>query len=258
MGDESNGNNGVNATATGLYLTNLVTDAVQTTDDAEEIELAERRRKIGERSGTYRVTLPLAAAPSTSKGVPPTARPTPLSLGFSIRQFYVGGEITDQVLHLDTLVIDKIEPATETDRDGGTADHADGDAPSSSGVETISTVVMRERLDRSTSGVYVWSVRRGSPAWEAGIRPGDVLTSTAATFGDAFWPKASLEGVRSALASRRMVSGTASFEFRRTDVAATDNAYELSLARPIGLNLRGTRPFCLVLFRLQAVITVYG
>ena len=41
-----------NATETSLYLANLVTDAVQSNDDAEEIELAERRRKISERAGT--------------------------------------------------------------------------------------------------------------------------------------------------------------------------------------------------------------
>jgi len=223
---------GANATSTGLYLTNLVTDAVQSADDAEEIELAERRRKISERSGTYRVTLPLTAMPKSAEAMSEkTVSQTPTIMGFSIRQFSTGGDISNKVLNLDTLAMETVVIWGEKE---------DTESPENN-VETISVADMKNRLDRSISGVYVCRVQKGGPAWESGIRPGDVLTSTAATFGDAFWPKTTLEGVRSAITSRRMVAGSAGFEFRRTDVPTTDNLYELSIKRPIGLNLRGKR-----------------
>jgi pentatricopeptide repeat protein len=222
-----------NATANTLYLANLVTDAVQTDDDAEEIELAERRRKISERAGTYRVSLPLSRP---SRYMTRSVQQQPLLMGLCLRQYTEGGEILDQVLDLDSLAIRTI----------ASDDEAVEDTPdvSSTYVEIIQSSVMQEHLRKakySSGGVYVSSVIVKSPAWNAGVRPGDVMTAAASTLGDALWPKTTLEGVRSALTSRRMVSGSATFEFQRTDVASKelDNVYELTLSKPIGLNLRG-------------------
>lgn len=211
-----------NGTSTSDYLTNLVTDAVQTDDDAEEIELAERRRKITERSGSFRVTMPLVQ--QVDKTV---SEPAPL-MGMRFRQFNNGRAISEQVLNLDSFVIETLSEAEAgvNERDGAV-------------LETISNSVMQERLAPNFAGVFVSSVLKNGPAWNAGIRPGDLVTSTAATFGDSLWPKTTLEGVKSAISSRRMVAGSATFEFIRTDVQATDNTYELTLPKPIGLNLRG-------------------
>ena len=158
-----------NGTSTGVYLTNLVTDAVQTDDDAEEIELAERRRKINERSGSFRVTLPLLQQDKT------VTQPSTL-IGMTIRQFYTGRQISNQILNLDTFVIETISEERDTGVNGSSEETA--------AVDTISNAVMQERLAPNFSGVFVSSVSKGSPAWNAGIRPGDLLTSTAATFGD--------------------------------------------------------------------------
>ena len=203
-----------NATASSLYLASLVTDAVNTDDDAEEIELAERQRKVTERLGSYRVTLPLSSVAQ------------PSSMGMTIRQFSPGPEISDEILNVDTLVIKNIANQLDESLNDGSA-------------ETISASVMQERLDPEFAGLYVSSVAVQSSAWKAGIRPGDLLISTAATFGGALWPKSTLEGVRSALTSRRMTTDSATFEFKRTDVEKARNVYELTLSKPIGLNLRG-------------------
>jgi hypothetical protein len=222
-----------NATASTLYLASFVTDAVQTDDDSEEIELAERRRKISERSGTYRVSLPLS---QPSRYMTRSVQQQPLLMGLCLRQFTAGGEILDQVLDLDSLSIRIIAGD----------DEAVEDTPdlSSTYVDKIQSSLMQEHLREagySPGGVYVSSVVVQSPAWNAGIRPGDLMTAAAATLGDTMWPKTTLEGVRSSLTSRRMVSGTATFEFQRTDGAnkELDNVYELTLLKPIGLNLRG-------------------
>ncbi|CAB9527914.1 Pentatricopeptide repeat-containing protein [Seminavis robusta] len=220
-----------NATANTLYLANLVTDAVQTDDDEEEIELAERRRMISERSGTYRVSLPLAQPSRGTKGV----EEQPLLMGLCLRQFTTGSSILDQVLDLDSLAIRNV--AADVPDMELTPDIAN------KRIETIDPTLMKGRLEKDASGVYVSSVIFQSPAWNAGVRPGDVMTAAAATFGDALWPKTTLEGVRSALTSRRMVAGKATFEFQRTDVTSKnlDNVYELTLSKPIGLNLRETQ-----------------
>jgi len=225
--DNSNNNNN-NTTRT--YLANLVTNAVQTDDDAEEIELAERRRKVTERSGSFRVTLPLIQKEEETVSQPSTI------MGMTLRQFYTGQQISSQILNLDTLVIESLASEENPSHRNSMYDNAEH----VSDPESISVAIMQERLAPNISGVYVSRVEKGGPAWNAGIRPGDVLASTAATFGDAMWPKTTLEGVKSALSSRKMISGSATFEFVRTDVQEAVSTYELTLTRPIGLNLRGT------------------
>ena len=153
-----------NATASSLYLASLVSDAVQSDDDIEEIELAKRRRKITERAGSFRVKLPLGK----SSDAPP--------MGMTIRQFALGPEISDQILDLDSLAIETVAEADDV-------------TSQSENMETIATSTMKERLDPNFAGLYVASVAVDSAAWNAGVRPGDMLTSGAATFGEALWPK---------------------------------------------------------------------
>jgi len=187
-------NDSLNVTSTSVYLTSLVSDAVQTDDDAEEIELAERQRKITQRSGSFRVTLPLRMPQDMAAVVT-----QPASLGLTIRQFYKGRDISNQILNLDTLVIETINTAEKAG--------VNGDSSKDTAVmETIEDSVMQDRLAPNFSGVYVSSILKLGPAWNAGIRPGDLLTSTGATLGSSLWPKTTLEGVQSAVSSRKMVS----------------------------------------------------
>jgi hypothetical protein len=54
------------------------------------------------------------------------------------------------------------------------------------------------------------------------------------------WPKATLEGVRSAVTSRKVVSSTLNLQFQLSTLDnMVDNRYELSLSKPIGLEIEG-------------------
>ena len=104
-------------------------------------------------------------------------------------------------------------------------------------------------LTETFDGVVVSSVARGGLAWESGVRAGDVLTATSATLGDKLWPKSTLDGVRSAISSRKVIVPTMDFEFRRLVQLEDDTmnsldeevvqSFELALSRPIGINVEG-------------------
>ena len=210
--------------ASSVYLTNMVSEGLQSDDDDEEKQIAARRQKYNQRAGSFRVTLPIIQLSSSSDSN--TVR-SPSLLGMKLRQFYPGQELSDKVLDLDSLTIESLAPTTD-------------EPQSTETLQVVNVAEMKKRLNPELSGVFVSSVVVDSPAWNAGVRPGDLLVSSAATFGDSMWPKTTLEGVRSSLTSRRMVSGSATFEFQRSD-SQIDNIYELTLAKPIGLQLKGTK-----------------
>ena len=105
-----------------------------------------------------------------------------------------------------------------------------------------------EMLTDSFDGVLVSSVAKGGLAWRAGIRAGDVLTATSATMGNKLWPKSTLDGVRSAISSRKVISPMMDFEFKRLgsneeegDDLGGISSFELNLSRPIGINVEGEK-----------------
>lgn len=172
--------------------------------DAEEIarkyELYQKRQT----ENFYKVTLPLAPASSSNLG---------------IRICQVSNERTlNNVLELDLDTLDLKESNL-------------------SGSDPV-TSTLQERIDGGFQGLLVSSVVEDSAGWVAGVRPGDVLKTTSATLGNQRWPKSTLDGVKSAITSRKAVSESMDFEFQRT-VEAVDNTFELTLTRPIGFNLKG-------------------
>ena len=56
------------------------------------------------------------------------------------------------------------------------------------------------------------------------------------------WPKTTLEGVKAAIASRKLVSSQLVLKLQRNcaEAPAVDNLYELTLTRPLGLEIDGT------------------
>jgi hypothetical protein len=117
-------------------------------------------------------------------------------------------------------------------------------------------------VKESFDGVVVSSVTRGGLAWQAGVRAGDVLAATSATIGSKLWPKSTLDGVRSAISSRKVISSSMDFEFRRLTVdkveAESVQSFELSLARPIGINVEGMwfSHVCLFMFVFVSSLTI--
>ena len=101
-------------------------------------------------------------------------------------------------------------------------------------------------LDDAFDGVADSSVARGGLAWTAGVRAGNVLAATSATLGSKLWPKSTLDSVRLAISSRKVMSATVDFKLRRLAAEGEDEAareaveeFELALLRPIGVNAEG-------------------
>ena len=59
-------------------------------------------------------------------------------------------------------------------------------------------------------------------------------------FKQTLWPKTSLEGVRSAVASRKVASGMMTFRFERS-IEEVASQYELTLTKPLGLEVQATK-----------------
>jgi pentatricopeptide repeat protein len=180
-------------------------------EDAYEAEMALKKKIVQERSRTYEVTLPLAG--SRVDGLP---------LGLSLCQVNRGLEFSEVDLDLDTL------------RYLSSADMIQLEQTA----ETMNISELKQRLEENFQGIVVSGVVRGGLAWRAGVRPGDMLRATSATVGDALWPKSSLDGVKSAVSSRRVASSEMVFRFERSTVEI-GSQYELTLTKPLGLQIQG-------------------
>lgn len=201
-------------------------------DDVDQARL-ERRMQLRQQNAvaaskttpntqTYRVTLPLASSSSAHVSA---AR----ALGLHICEVRPGKRVSEVHMDLDSLETTRLpdcQASESASKMGSTV------AASLSRGEIVRLVT-----DPSFSGLIVSFVDPASVAWEKGIRPGDVVHAMSATIGDAVWPKSTLDGVRSALASRRLTSSTIVLDLERVVEKATDNQYELTLTRPIGLIL---------------------
>ena len=211
---EFSGNNNVDVIGDALSsVTSSLSEVVSDMPDVDEEAIATKKRLMEERTKTYSVTLPLVSSQLESKS-------SVLSIGMTLRQITKGRTLEDDVLNMDTLSTN-----SKTGQD-------------SEKVQYMDEASLLRRVDGEFQGVVVASVLEGSSAWVAGVRAGDILKTTSATMGAKLWPKSTLEGVRSAVSSRKLTSGSIQFEFQRLG-EAVDNQFELTLTRPIGLELRG-------------------
>lgn len=184
-----------------------IANAVKDEPDVDAQEVARKQKMVQKRltAKSYKVNLPLAASSD---------------IGIRLCRVSKGRKLdSDLELNLDTLEFE------------------DGSLRSGSEVEMDMANIQR-RIDGVFRGLIVSSVRENSAGWEAGVRPGDILKKTSATLGKNMWPKSTLEGVKSAISSRKAVAGSMDFEFQRL-VETVDNQFELTLTRPIGFNLKG-------------------
>mmetsp|Transcript_4943 Transcript_4943/g.6972 ORF Transcript_4943/g.6972 Transcript_4943/m.6972 type:complete len:1087 (-) Transcript_4943:79-3339(-) len=203
----------------GAAISNVNATISQMVADEEDIYEAEaelKKRIVQERSGNYEVVIPLQATETEG-----------LTLGFSLCE--VDQRVFSDVdLNFDTLRLEA--PPAEV-----TGDVDDGS------IQTMDQSKMARLLPPDVKGVVVSSIVKGGWAWNQGIRPGDLLKATSATLGDALWPKSTIEGVRSAISSRKLVSPTMAIQFQRINaVEGVGEQFELTLTRPIGLEIEET------------------
>jgi hypothetical protein len=236
---ENNNNNSKGNDVLLTSVTNAAVDFVVSLDepDRDAAEIARKRQLVQDRQQkmTYKVTLPLAslssaAAATALRSSSSAAASSVLKLGIALCQISKGRKIdTSMQLNLDTLEFESLPSVTSSSIDSGDDDRKAMDVAS-----------IQRRIDGEFQGVVVASVEQGSAGWVAGVRPGDILKTTSATLGSQLWPKSTLEGVRSALTSRKAVAESVQFEFQRLG-ETEDNQFELTLTRPIGLELKGTK-----------------
>jgi len=161
-------------------------------------------------------------------------------MGLQLRQISERGEISDMSLDLDSLRYLSVAEEVLRDMNIDTPDKIGEDGPAGS-VQLLNLPV-NFVLDPEMKGIIVSRVIRGSMAWNAGVRSGDFLLATSATLGDKIWPKSTLDGVRSALSSRKIMSSSMKFQFKRAgfSITSTDEIvqeFEMSLMRPLGVNI---------------------
>ncbi|KAL9181558.1 hypothetical protein ACHAXT_010363 [Thalassiosira profunda] len=238
-------------------------------DDQDEVDALlarkeERRAARLQRASktNFRVTLPIVggavAQPTvTDETVPDAEELASLvakgqeiavanSVGMSLRQVHSGRRLSELALDADTLRFQSFSDELQGRRVDGDEDCADAEAEETIGAVQVLQNSALDSLNETFDGVVVSSVTLGGIAWRSGIRAGDILTATSATLGDKLWPKSTLDGVRSAISSRKVVTGTMDFEFKRLTEGGmegiTENvkSFELSLSRPIGINVEDT------------------
>ena len=171
------------------------------------------------------------------------------TVGMSLRQIYSGRRLSELALDVDSLRFQSFVGELQG-RD--LSDETAGDSLGS--LQVLQNSVLK-LVDSSFDGVVVSSVTRGGLAWQAGVRAGDVLAATSATIGSKLWPKSTLDGVRSAISSRKVISPSMDFEFRRLAIekveAESVQSFELSLSRPIGINVEGMSLHTCLFFILE-------
>jgi len=193
------------------------------------------------------------------------------TIGMSLRQVYSGRKLSELALDVDTLRFQSFVDELQGRRvDGEEAETTNGESVEEKNKEEQSSSVTGsvqvlqnsalEMLSETFDGVIVSSVAQGGLAWESGVRAGDVLTATSATLGDKLWPKSTLDGVRSAISSRKVIVPTMDFEFRRLGLEVVDGfeavqSFELSLSRPIGINVEGELGYCRTILSFLSLIS---
>ena len=155
--------------------------------EVEQAELAQRRaaaaREAARRRNQYEITVPIAKSTSTTSTTKQQMA-TAASVGLTLRQITAGGQISSAALDFDsTTLINNLSTEEEMDptlREGDGSVEILGAMLDS---DDDKTSMVESGSGNGTAGVIVSSVVRDGAAWEAGVRPGDVILATSATVG---------------------------------------------------------------------------
>jgi pentatricopeptide repeat protein len=207
----------------------LDTETELSIQQKQEIMRSRFATSASSQPGSYRVQIPLVQEAASSANV---------LFGMSLAEASSGRAVSNRRLNLDTM----------------STEYVDGDAQEP----------WVQNLDVTFCGLVVTSVLRDSPMAQAGVQTGDVVTAISATMGANVWPTSTLQGIQSALSSRKITSGSVTFELQRPSLAlanekadsnvqsvdetsmaasvavTSDTQYELKLTRPLGFQIGET------------------
>jgi len=230
---DSNNNIGEALSSATNAAVDSIANAVKDEPDTDAQEIARRQELVRKRQTEKSYKVILSLSESSNMGI----RLCQIQMSTTTTTATATGQSLDCVLELDldTMEVNERTQQQQQQQDSDDVYHQ----------EVMDSSTIRRRMMMTTNnggdfrGLVVSSVTEEGAGWAAGVRPGDILKSTSATLGSRMWPKSTLEGVKSAITSRKAVSDTMEFEFQRP-VETDDNQFELTLTRPIGFNLKET------------------
>ena len=193
---------------------------------------------------SYRIQLPLVKSKS-SRATSVDIAASDLLFGITVSEVTPGRVLSNRRLDLDSMLTETVDNGIEEER-------------------------LLQNIHGNYRGLVVTSIIPQSPLSMAGIKVGDMITAVSATIGDNIWPTSTLQGIQSALSSRKLTSGSVTIEFRpsvavaapscntvltpnsvasvdmstpkqnvntNVVVVATPQQYELTLSRPLGFQI---------------------
>jgi len=120
------------------------------------------------------------------------------------------------------------------------------DDDSSTNDQQAETVVLQLIDAGLTNAVVLDEVVEGSVADKLGLKVGDVIVGTSATMGEQVWAKSTLDGVRSAISSRKLMNSELTLRIRRyanlcdaslmSEQEVTE-CFDLTLMKPLGIQV---------------------
>ena len=142
-------------------------------------------------SSTYRVNLPLVKSRAAS-----SSKVTELLFGITVAEVTPGRVLSNRRLDLDSMLTEIVDNGIEEER-------------------------LLQNLHGNYRGLIITSILTQSPLAMAGVKVGDMITAISATIGDNIWPTSTLQGIQSALSSRKLTSGSVTIEVRPSTVATS-------------------------------------
>lgn len=221
----------------GGYLDSLSPRTVEEEEEEEEERFeygpARTTKAVGSRisatDGTYAVSLPIS-------GVSASFDADLSFVGMSLRRVATGGALSSTAYSLDSQRMYDAEMVSANRRSVEEED------------ENNRLLVLDDAsVPAMFDGIVVSELFEGGKAYNAGVRVGDEIVATSATMGEKLWPKSTLEGIQSAIQSRRIISSDMTFQFRRPRTATeatemeTVTEFELELSSPMGIKVADTK-----------------
>lgn len=210
------------------------TDKNDGEDEEESFTYGSSRTKdasaVGGPMDTYTVSLPINGIMFSEKVLS--------FVGMSLRQVASGKEMTNMAYNVDSQrMVNSGVAAARTKRHNS--------IDSKNKMFTLDDPEALALVPEKFEGIIVSELFEGGLAYDSGVRIGDALVATSATIGDKIWPKSTLEGVQSAIQSRRIISSDMKFQFRRPraylDATEVVEEFDLTLTRPMGIQVEGSK-----------------